>query len=174
MNGVGSLIDIARYFLHVFFSFFFSPISFVILEKIVLVDYASNLLSFFYFFFVTRKNYTRRLVVFVLASATIARVAFRHRETKGLKTARGGGKKACPIHVDETGANFIANRSSGSAGSLNLLLSGRITQFRGYNVPFYAFRNSINNISIQYLIFIFHRFAKFPLYFSTERERQKE
>lgn len=99
MSGVGSLIVIARYLLYVFY-FFLS----LILEKIVLVDYASNLL--FLFASLRGKITPAGWLFATLPCSPVQRLhaLFRHRETKGFKT-RGRGrrkKKARPIHVDET------------------------------------------------------------------------
>ena len=87
MSGVGSLIVIARCLLYVFY-FFLS----LILEKIVLVDYASNLL---FLFASLRGKITPASWLFAtLPCSPVQRLPplFRHRETKGFKT-RGRGRR---------------------------------------------------------------------------------
>lgn len=97
MSGVGSLIVIARCLLYVFY-FFLS----LILEKIVLVDYASNLL--FLFASLRGKITPAGWLFATLPCSPVQRLPplFRHRETKAFKTRGREGKKARPIHVDET------------------------------------------------------------------------
>lgn len=93
MSGVGSLIVIARCLLYVFY-FFLS----LILEKIVLVDYASNLL---FLFASLRGKITPAGWLFATYQCNDCP---RSSRNKRFQNEREGeeGKKARPIHVDET------------------------------------------------------------------------
>lgn len=165
MSGVGSLIVIARCLLYVFY-FFLS----LILEKIVLVDYASNLL--FLFASLRGKITPAGWLFATLPCSPVQRLPplFRHRETKVSKREGGGGGKKGSSHPrGRNGSNFIANRTCGSTNLL--LLSGRIMQFRGYNVPF--MRSGIRLIYLR-TTFDFHLSSFRQLYTFRQRERERE
>lgn len=95
MSGVGSLIVIARCLLYVFY-FFLS----LILEKIVLVDYASNLL---FLFASLRGKITPAGWLFATYQCNDCPRCFVIAKQKFQNEREGEeGKKARPIHVDET------------------------------------------------------------------------
>lgn len=81
----------------------------------------------------------------------------------------GGGKKGSSHPRGRNGSNFIANRTCGSTNLL--LLSGRIMQFRGYNVPF--MRSGIRLIYLR-TTFDFHLSSFRQLYTFRQRERERE
>lgn len=162
MSGVGSLIVIARCLLYVFY-FFLS----LILEKIVLVDYASNLL---FLFASLRGKITPAGWLFATYQCNDCPRCFVIAKQKVSKREGGGGGKKGSSHPrGRNGANFIANRTCGSTNLL--LLSGRIMQFRGYNVPF--MRSGIRLIYLR-TTFDFHLSSFRQLYTFRQRERERE